>query len=134
MVMREIELSDIQGSGGDKVFVRYDNEELVPLACKFEYDVMLSNYDSMSRGPDSCQVMVPRKLEISDKEGGWGPYPSVVLARALDGYGLRMQTIAVVQITGENDLSIVYSKNLEPDLKLLEEAKRAGLYARRTGR
>ncbi len=128
MVLRENAVLDIMGAGGERILVRYDDEDLATVACGFEYDVMLSNYDSMRRYPDSCRVMVPRKVEVSDGEGGWKSYPSVVLARGLDAMGLRAQTIALVRITGQEELSVVYSKNLEPDRMLLEAAKADGIH------
>ena len=128
MVLKEIEIPDGMYTRGKYVTIRYDDEQWATLACASEYDVMLSNYDSMSRYPDSCRVVVPRQVEVSDGKGNWKPYPTVVLVRCVDEHGLRQQTIALVRITGQEELSVVYSKNLEPDLLLFKAVKQAGIH------
>lgn len=120
MALKEWKVGDFLRGRSEKVTLRFNPKDLVRLRCHCDYDPAL-------RGKDDNEVMIPRKVEMRNEDGSWGPYPSVTW---LDGVGNEevLVTRALVKKTNEKGLSIMESTQGVPDGTLMCAAEEAGIY------
>ncbi|MBD3207837.1 MAG: hypothetical protein GF370_00055 [Candidatus Nealsonbacteria bacterium] len=104
----------------EEIILRFDEENLIELACHCNYDQALPK-------KDGNRVMLLKKVEIQNKDDSWSLYPSVTWLDGVESEE-QLETKALVKRTGEEGIDVMCSPDGLPDGKLMLAAEEVGVY------
>ena len=122
MAVIEETIKDImRGRSQGKVKIRYDPEDVAELPCHCTYDPALC-------AEEGNRVRLLRKIEVQMPDGSWAPYPSYTWLDGVD-HEDQLTTAVAIMLTGEAEMSIMFSAEGVPDGKLGVAASEAGIHS-----